>query len=299
MKRVGRVSSGVLKADFVGMQMPTPRVISDNQVQVYFATKVLGRSHVGYCVIEYIEHAGEFKIVDLFNRFCLEPGPVGTYSQDGVFPSSILDESGVISMYTVGWIEGRTKPLFSASIGLAQSVNGRDFTDDIGAPILDRSAHDPTLVTSPCVVRLGDQSYEMFYTSGTEWVTSGSGDYESRYHLKKCYSKDGTNWVRSGEVVLDYWGSVTNVARPAFVDLGGENKMLFSFNDSKLKKYGLGIASMLNGSWKVDDTAPELGDFNRDDCAAYPAVFSLHGKNYLLINGVDRGKSGFSVYKIG
>ena len=280
------------------MQLPTPRVIDQMHVQVYFATRVNGKSHIGYCILQFDEASSEFYVVSVFENFCQSPGPTGSYSQDGIHPSSIIEVDGRILMYTIGWIEGASRPLFSASIGLSESNDGFLYEDRFHAPILDRGEHDITLVTSPCVVQGYDSPYEMFYTSGTGWVSDSIGGYDSRYHIKKAYSDDGLAWIRKGEVVIDYTSTITNVARPAYFTDGEVKSLLFSFNDSRLKRYSLGIARLDQGSWKIEDPLHRLGEFDKNECAAYPAVFSLGPRNFLLINGIDRGKSGFSVYEL-
>lgn len=298
MKIFGTFTSDNLPKGCTWMQLPTPRVIDESHVQVYFATRVSGKSHVGFCILELNENKRRFDLVEMFNHFCIEPGPTGTYSQDGIHPSSIAIRDGKITLYTIGWIEGRVPPLFSASIGIAESEDGRFFTDKFNSPILDRGLHDPTLASSPCVIPGKNTGFEMYYTSGTEWVQNLNGSLDSRYHIKKCYSLDGENWERNGEIAIDFWDSVTNVARPAHFKIDGNEAMFFSYATTSLKSYQLGFASFANGQWNVDLSSPKLDKIDPLSCAAYPAVFSFGPRNFLLINGIDRGKSGFSVYEL-
>ncbi len=153
-------------------------------------------------------------------------------------------------------------------------------------------------MSNPCVVEGYDSPYGMFYTSGTGWVSDSIGRYDSRYHIKKAHSDDGVAWTRNGEVVIDYTLTITNIARPAHFKIDGNEAMFFSYVTTSRKSYQLWFASFANGQWNVDLSSPKLDKIDPLSCAAYPAVFSLKSINFMVINGLDRGLNGFSVYQI-
>jgi hypothetical protein len=162
---------------------------------------------------------------------------------------------------------------------------------------MDRSKSDPTLVTSPNVIA-NSSGYRMFYTSGIGW----SRDVESkilgsRYHIKFADSTNGIDWKRNGDVAVDLWKGVTNVARPSVIECSdGSYLMSFCYLATIANHYKLGFAvsnDLTNWS-QIGSTQNEIvntpASFN-----SYPSLLQTEHGVLLFANDVDRGKDGFSV----
>lgn len=299
-KIVGSVTSKELPKSWNSqwLQLPTPIFLSSNLVRVFFATRNdQNRSRIVFCDLQFSDSYESFEITDFSESPVLVPGEVGTYSQDGIYPSSIIQIGGSYFLYTIGWIRGAEDPLFSASIGLAIGKDARTFSDHANAPIMDRSKSDPTLVTSPNVI--GNSSgYRMFYTSGIGW----SRDVESkilgsRYHIKFADSTDGIDWKRNGDVAVDLWKGVTNVARPSVIECSdGSYLMSFCYFATLANHYKLGFAvsNDLTKWSQIGTTQNEIvntpASFN-----SYPSLLQTERGVLLFANDLDRGKDGFSV----
>lgn len=282
-------------------QLPTPMVINDGLVRVFFATRTTSqRSHVAYVDLV-ISADGENVCVERISSGpTLSPGPCGYFDEHGVFPSCVVHFNGVYYLYFIGWTQGVEAPLFYASVGLAISEDGLNFERDSSAPLLARSEHDPCLVTSPHVY-VDDSGWRMSYVSGIKWSRNADGGLQSHYHIKLAKGSGPRQWLRDGQIAIDFAPGETNIARPAVVkDQYGFYRMWFSYVHADIGKYRVGYAESVNGTdWVRKDNLAGVG-LDSEECremVCYPAVFKLAGRYYMLYNGDQFGKAGFCIAK--
>jgi hypothetical protein len=260
---------------------------------VYFASRDdRNRSHIGWVEIAIgpeptVTAAGDAPV--------LAPGPLGNFDDHGVYPASIVESDGRLLLYYIGWNPGATPPLFYASIGLAESDDGGlSFRRVHAGPILGRSDHDPTLVTSPCV-RESDGRWRMWYVSGLRWSEDSEG-LHSHYHVKYAESDDGTNWVREGRVCIDLEPGERNIARPWVVEDGGRHRMWYAHAGDR---YRLGYAESSDAvEWerRDADVGIEPSESGWDsEAMAYPWVEAGEDGFLMLYKGNDYGRTGFGV----
>lgn len=277
-------------------QLPVADRVEGSTYRVYFASRNKDQvSSVG-CVV-----------VRLGNRPCveqvlpkpvLEPGPIGTFDEHGVFPSCIVNLPDRKRMYYIGWNRGVRAPLFYAAIGVADSTDGGStWRKRSPAPILSRSEHDPCLVTSPHVMRYGD-CFRMTYVSGIRWEEAAGG-LRSYYHIKYAESQDGLDWRRDGWVAVDFAGAdETNVARSSVIELRDRLGMWFCFVRGEAR-YRIGYAESKDFlSWSRNDAAAGIGvsaDGWDSEMVCYPNVFREGGRLYMLYNGNAFGRDGFGI----
>jgi len=275
-------------------QVPVAEPVRDNLFKVYFATRTREQiPRIGWVVVEL---ADTVRVLEVGSTPVLEPGRLGTFDEHGVYPSCIVDEPGRKRMYYVGFCRGSRAPMFYASIGLAESLDGgQTWRKCSCAPILGRSEHDPCLVTSPHVLWHGG-CYRMTYVSGTRW-SEENGKLQSYYHIKYAESDDGIQWRRDGRVAIDFAGEdETNIARSWVMERDGRLCMLFGYV-RRGSSYRLGYAESDDWmSWKRDDAGAGLdispSGFD-SEMVCYPNVVTHLGRTYLFYNGNRFGLEGF------
>jgi predicted GH43/DUF377 family glycosyl hydrolase len=281
------------------LQAPTVLAIGTNEVRVFFASRSARQeSHIGFLEIELNGREAEYRIGKVAKAPVLSPGPIGTFDEHGVFPSSVVPKGGKYYLYYIGWNRGEEPPLFYSSIGLAVSDDGVHFDRYSSAPLLARSEHDPCLVTAPYVFR-DQEKWRMLYVSGIKWERDTKGKLKSFYHLKYAESCDPFNWVRSGKVAVDLGQGETNIARPTVLKLtDGNYRMWFSYLHVSIGAYRMGYAESADGyNWVRKDHLVGIGidGGKASTMICYPCVFPLNNALYMLYNGNDYGREGFGI----
>jgi hypothetical protein len=185
-------------------------------------------------------------------------------------------------------------PRYNMAIGLAVSEDGgRSFTRLHAAPILDRSDHDPCMVSTPCVLK-DVAVWRMWYLSGIGW-NLGAG--KSYYHIKYAESTDGDIWRRNGTVSIPLRDEETNIASPTVVR--GENikEMWYCTYDGA--GYRIGYATSRDWvSWERRDAecGIEKSSVGWDSIdMAYPHVFETNGRLFMLYSGNGFGREGIGL----
>jgi len=280
-------------------QLPTPVVIDNSLVRVFFATRTTNqRSSVAYVDLVISADGEKVTVERISPAPTLAPGPCGYFDEHGVYPSCVVHLNGIYYLYYIGWNQGVEAPLFYASIGLATSEDGVNFERESPAPLLARSEHDPCLVTSPHVY-VEDERWRMSYVSGVKWSRNAEGKLQSHYHIKLAEGSGPRNWKRDGRIAIDFKPGETNIARSAVIT-GGQvpYRMWFSYVHSSIKKYRIGYAESTDGeNWiRKDDAAGiSLDDKHCREMVCYPAHFQIGGRHFMVYNGDRYGEEGFCI----
>lgn len=250
------------------------------------------RSSVGWVDIDLREPS---RVQRVAAQPVLTPGSLGNADDHGIYPSCIATCGDALYLYTIGWNPGVRRPLFYSTIGLAISHDGgNSFTRYSPAPIMARSAHDPCLVTGPCVRKAGG-TWHMWYVSGFRWEEI-ENELRSFYHIKIATSEDGVEWRRDGIVAIDLLGDETNISRPTVSEIDGVLHMWFSVASGG--DYRLGHAASKDGvRWQRDSSLVDFGAIRKSTAPvfAYPHVFRHRGDCYMLYNGAGFGRDGFGI----
>jgi len=273
--------------------LPIADHLIDNCYRIYFSGRdEIDRAQIGYFEIDVTRPN---RILQISDQPVLGLGTLGSFDDNGVTGSWIVNNGGRKYLYYSGWTRGVTVP-FYLFIGLAISEDGgRSFQRVSRAPILERNDIDPYLTAAPCVHVEGGR-WRMWYVSGTEW-TVGRGTPRHRYHIKYAESSDGIHWERAGLVGVDYASSAEYaIARPAVIKDGGTYRMWFCCRGDT---YRLGYAESPDGlRWKREDPRAglERSEAGWDsEMIAYPYVFEHRGNLYLLYNGNGYGRTGIGL----
>jgi len=278
-------------------QVPFGFPLDSKTVRVYFST----RDDQNRSVATFLEYEGDNpkNITYVHNKICLGLGELGTFDDRGAMISCVIEHGGKLYMYFTGWNIGVDVP-YRLAIGLAiSSDGGLTFERYSKGPIMDRSVYDPGFCCTPYVLKEDDR-WRMYYLSGVEWIPSEHP--EPRYHVKYAESEDGLNWVRKGEVSLDF-DDFDAVGNQTVLYEDGIYKMFYSYRKAEGYRtdpntaYRLGYAISEDGIHFTprNDLFEIVGE--RQDwemiMSAYPRVYMWKGKKHMLYNGNGFGRSGF------
>ena len=280
-------------------QSPVAEHIENDIFKIYFATRNSDKiSQIGSITVD-IKKPNN--VLDISEKPVLYHGNFGNFDEHGVYPSCIINIGEKKYMYYVGYVRGFESPMFYASIGLAVSNDGGNYFHKISnSPILSRSIHDPCLVTSPCVKKINGE-FKMTYVSGVEWFRNINNQLQSKYHIKTAYSKNGIDWIRNGDIAIDFKNKdETNIARPSIISVGKKYHMWFCYAGKNFD-YRIGY-SVSNDfvNWKRQDNLSGIKlskDGFDNKMACYPFVFKHEDDLYMLYNGNGYGKMGIGLSK--
>lgn len=278
---------------------PTPFLPSETKVRVYFGTRnSRQRPHIGYVDFGFSDEEG-FELSDISDTPVLGPGEWGNFDDNGVYPGPVIIHGGKLYMYYMGRSNG-VPPLYYMSIGLAESEDGGvNFIRRSPAPILGRDHDDPWMVTTPWIMKEGND-WRLWYTSGIGWKSIDQGI--SLYQIKYARSQDGLVWIRDADISIPIKGAETNIASPCVWREAEGYHMLycvsrqhggycleraFSYDGVEWEKLGVPLGLQLSESgWD-------------SECMAYPSTFVFQGIRYCLYSGNQNGKEGFGIAKLG
>lgn len=268
----------------------------DGIIKVYFSSRdECQRSHLNYFVTDIFN---ENKIIEIGQNKLLSPGKLGCFDDSGVMASCLLKEDGLPDkLYYIGWNLGVTVP-FRNAIGLAESSDGEHFNKLFEGPIIDRSKTEPHFCASCCVIKdLG--RYKIWYLSCVGWSKIGT-EVRHHYHIKYAESDNGIDWVRNGDVAIDFeCSNEYAISVPRVLKIDGRYHMWFSSRGSKTENtYRIRYAQSADGIvWKRQKkTVLDISTNGWDsEMVCYPCVFTLKNKLYMLYNGNGYGKSGIGL----
>jgi hypothetical protein len=276
---------------------PTPTMLSKNRIRVYISMR--DASNVGRAGYVDVAAGDPLTILNVSKRPVLDIGLPGTFDDNGVLPTCIVDlPDGRKYMYYVGF-ELSLKIRYRLFTGLAVSYDtGLGFERRQKTPILDRSDQELYFRGGP-FVRWEEPLFKLWYVAGSSWTKIG-GKQLPVYVLKYAESDDGIHWPAVGKTVLalsdpDEHG----FGRPYIIKEEGVYRLFFSVRRRSLAAYRLGYAESEDGiHWQRKDT--ELGlDVSPSgwdsEAIMYAAVIKAAGNTYLFYNGNNFGETGFGV----
>jgi len=278
--------------------MPVVDAVDETTLRIYFAARdSQGRSQPTYIEVD-ADDPG--RVLYIHDKPILPLGALGTFADNGIMPSWIVEYQGVKYLYYIGW-NPQVTVSYRLAIGLAISTDGgRSFHKYSEGPICDRDLYEPFFNTAPCVL-LDRDTWRMWYVSCTGWKIINDWP-EPLYHVKYAESKDGIHWSRTGQVCIDYDDFTQAIGRPCVYMEDGMYKMIYSFRSvtnyrtNPLQSYRLGYAESQDGvKWtRMDDRVGiERSTEGWDsEMIEYCYRYKHKDKIYLFYNGNGFGRSG-------
>lgn len=289
-------------------QAPATLILED-RLRVFFACRPprdRDNLYVSYTAFADFDLKDPTKLLQVADSPVLNLGDRGCFDEHGTYPLSVIQENDSLRAFYAGWSRCESVP-YTVAIGSARSHdNGSTFVKNGPGPVLAISTTDPYLVSGPKIRRFNDKFY-LFYISTVRWELD-AGRAESIYKIRVATSDDGETWFRSGKnLISDVLDLNECQASPDVLFMNGKYHMFFSY------KYGLNFRGNGRGyrigyavsgdlvNWSRDDSKAGIqpgGECWEDQSIAYPHVFCLKKKVFMLYNGNDVGKHGFGIAEL-
>jgi hypothetical protein len=278
-------------------QLPFAEPRPDGLHRVRFSSRDdQGRAQIGAFDVD-LEHPE--RILSVTEAPEIGLGPLGSFDDRGVTASWVTAHQGTLYQYYTGWNLGVTVPFYLA-IGLAVSHDdGKSWHKVSDGPVLGRSAADPYLTASPCIL-VENGIWRMWYVSCARWVME-QGKPVHHYHIRYADSPDGIQWRPTGQVAIDFaTPREYAISRPCIVKDGATYKLWYGHRASAQgETYRIGYAESADGVvWqRMDDQAgidvsPDGWDA---EMIEYPHVVDHKGKRYMLYNGNGYSQTGIGL----
>ncbi len=278
--------------------LPVCHLVSKEKVRIYFAT----RDEHGRSIPTFIDVSAQEpnKILNIHKEPILPLGPQGSFDDNGIMPSSIVETNGRLFMYYIGWNPQITVS-YRLSIGLAVSEDGINFKKYSVGPLLDRDKEEPYFNTAPYVIKEGNL-WRMWYVSCTGWKNIKNWP-EPFYLIRYAESKNGIDWERKNIECIGYDDFTHAIGKPMVYKQDNCYHMIYSYRNSldyrvdPNQSYRLGFATSKDGIyWERKD---EEIDFKKDVqdwesiMQEYSSTFVVNNQRFLVYNGNGFGETGF------
>ena len=278
--------------------LPVAYLINNEKLRIFFST----RDQKGRSIPTFIDVSPESpeKIYYIHDRPILNLGKQGTFDDNGIMPSSIVDFKNKKYLYYIGWNPQITVS-YRLSIGLAISEDGENFCKYSEGPMLDRDLNEPYFNTAPHVI-IDEGIWKMWYVSCTGWKNIKEWP-EPFYLIRYAESHDGINWNRKKIECIGYDKFTHAIGKPFVYKSNGLYNMIYSYRNSNgyrseiENSYRLGYATSNDGlSWVRKDeeidlkTNPQPWESIMQE---YSSSYVYQGKRYIIYNGNGFGKTGF------
>jgi predicted GH43/DUF377 family glycosyl hydrolase len=268
-----------------------------NRIRVYYGTRDAdNRSRTSFFEVDRDDPT---RLLYTHDRPVLDLGKPGTFDEDGVIASQLLEVGDELWMYYGGVSRGGSVP-YRMSIGLARSRDGGlNFSRLFEGPIVDRTPSEPYMTMAPNVIR-DPRGWTMWYGSGIKW-TSVAGKFEPVYVTMVAHSNDGLNWRRNGRPCIAQKSPDEANTRPAVLKTPNGYEMWFCYRHSEdyrdgAGSYRIGLAISSDGeNWQRiegDMGLEPRGTGWNASTMAYPSIVVVGGRRIMFHNGDGFGKTG-------
>ena len=285
-------------------------LIFDDFVRVYFSCRPPRDENgqfVSYTAFVDLDRHDLFNVVNLAKKPILSLGKRGCFDEFGTYPTSVIRKDKEIWGYYAGWTRAVSVP-FSVGVGLAKSTDEGETFERLGdGPILPYTPEEPFTISGPKIRKFGDKYY-LFYVAGNTWMEI-DGRSEISHRIRVATASDGLTWERyNNDIIENFWDEHESQASPDVFYANGKYHMFFcgwvpkNFRETKARRIGYASSDDLL-HWTRDDskagiTVSDEPDAFDSEMVAYPHVFELDGKVYMLYLGNSVGRFGFGLAEL-
>lgn len=285
-------------------------LIFEDFVRVYFSCRSMRETNgqiTSYCAFVDFDRKDIFKIINVASQPVFKLGDRGCFDEFGTYPMSVIKKENEVWAYYAGWTRCVSVP-FNTAIGVAISNdNGITFNKIGNGPVLSYSIDEPFILSVP-KIRKFDNTYYMFYVSGEKWVKV-DGNPEMIIKIRMASSEDGINWQKLNKNLIVAKGmNEESQASPDVIYRNGAYHMFFdywdplTFRKTKNRRIGYAYSTDLINWTRNDEMVgikPSEDESAFDnEMVAYPHVFELDGKIYMLYLGNEVGRYGFGIAEL-
>jgi len=294
-KKIGQILNPAGQFDWVSTHGMLPVVdhIKDDLFRVYFSGR--DENNISKTGFVEIDINNPLEVLHLSSTPVLDIGELGSFDDNGVSPTCMVNHENKKYFYFMGWNKG-SKVRAAEVSGLALSTdNGATFARYSRAPIIDRTDKEPyTILVISCII-IENGIWRMWYDSADYWIN----EELPRYNIKYAESTDGIHWTREGIVSVDYKSDdETRVSRASIIKEDGIYKMWYCYAIGT-GGYKMGYGESNDGIkfQRLDDKVGiELSESGWDsEMICYPNVFQHKNNIYMLYSGNGYGREGFGI----
>lgn len=273
--------------------LPTAIRLPDGPVRVYFAG--LDENRFGRVGFVDLDPDDPTRVVAESPEPVLDVGEVGTFTDSGVVPCSVVEADGGVRLYYHGFQRTERVP-YLIFAGVTELRPDGSFAPAGRTPILERTEAEPFIRGAPFVLPEGD-GYRMWYVSCTHWSrTAGRVHYNN--HIRHATSADGVRWEPDPVVCLEPVGPEEySVGRPCVARWPDGYHMWYSVR-SHPDRYAIRHAVSPDGRhWRWDPAGgldPSAGGWD-GEMTCYANVIEVNGRRLMFYNGNGHGRSGFGL----
>jgi hypothetical protein len=222
-------------------------------------------------------------------------GEVGLFDESGVSYPWLVEHGERIFMYYVGWVAGGRSG-FQNHLGLAVSEdNGLSFERYSRLPLLERTEEEP-FGSGSCAVWVAEDGWHMIYTAFEPWQKTKQG-LRPCYRLKEAVSENGTDWHRTGRILVDFKNENEHViCKPMVIQESGKTRLWYSYRGNS---YRIGYAESSNDHHFVrmdSDAGIDISPTGWDsEMIEYAFIFDHNSIRYMIYNGNSYGLTGLGL----
>jgi hypothetical protein len=226
-RKLGRVleAAGTLLSR-THIMLPTPRVMSD-RVRVFYAS--CDAEMRGRIFFADFEPEPPFALMAVSPEPVLDVGVMGAFDCDGVNPSQVFEDEGLLLLLYIGWRRGRAEAPYTLFAGLALSEDGGLSFARQAYPLLPPCDGEELFRTAAFMDR-DAQGYRLFYIGGDRFVTGDGGRMTPVYSLMELRSDSPWTWPGAGKVIMapDVAAGEVGFGRPVVLRRGTEERLMIS-----------------------------------------------------------------------
>lgn len=292
------VPSGKYSWNKTHAQVPVVDCINEKLWRIYFST----RDSQNQSRTSFIEVKPEKPTEILYEHSVpiLELGKKGSFDENGIMPTCIINSGKEKLLYYIGWSRQNDVPYRNA-IGLAKSADGINFTKVSEKPVVGTLKGDSDFCGTAYVLK--QEIWKMWYLSCIKWEMI-DGKMEPYYNIKYAESTDGINWKREGKVAIALKDkNEAGLTSAAVIKENKTWKMWYGmrpakgYRTEKANSYRIGYAESNDGiSWirKDEQAGINVSKSGWDsEMLSYPYIISHKEKLVMFYNGNGFGRSGF------
>lgn len=238
------------------------------------------------------------EILDYSRSPCLDIGKDGCFDDNGVLPSSILQEDGKLYMFYSAY-QKQNKIPYTIFSGCAVSYDsGKNFSRISDIPFLDRRNNERFVRAAPCIVKK-DNVFQVWYSSADIFINRGEkivpNQRISFLEIENLFNANHSSEINIAKIEFNAKDEI-GTTMPKIFEENGIYKMIYSIR-SISKGYRMGYAeSYDNGkNWQRMDDKIKI-DVSIDgwdsEMICFGHMQSYKNKTYLFYCGNHYGMGG-------
>lgn len=308
-KKLGRIFNPIdyaVSSWMQGFAQAPSLLVQKNSVRVFFSTRPpqdkngLYTSRLAYVDLD---RSDLHRVIAIAESPVLSLGQRGAFDEFGTYPMSVAYDGSYIVGYYGGWTRCESVP-FNVAVGVAKSYDGGMSFERLGpGPVLGYTYDEPFIISGPKIRRFDDK-WILWYIAGKKWILH-LGRPEPVYRIRMATSSDGVSWSRIGrDIIPPRIESDEAQASPDVIFQNGVYHMFFCYRFSTdyrsgKRGYRIGYArsvDMIN--WERNDQLAglDISESGWDsEMVAYPHIFELDKRIYMLYLGNQVGRYGFGL----